>query len=528
MPAIPEAGAGYGGVAAQSTATAEAAPAAGAGWEGRGSQIQRPLWGPLRNTLRHGGSSRKSTGVPDIIVPPRQAQKTNPTGAGSPATGPTPPQKHSTHSHWHTRNHNHNRNPTGVPDIVVPPRRTHGPVPSCATAPASDASVEDIIAAINLQKQQQEQWQWTPSVPGTAPPAETAPTSKVGATGGPGRGTETGAGIGAAEAPGDTGMDAGAGAGAAVKAETEAAAEAELEAGAGAGGLHLARAASHHSHLRQSGLVASEMGWGGKWAPPQPGTPQAYQGTGGAQAPGVSGVPGLSPGIGSQAAGGQYGAKSQGKGGKLRLSLRHGAPPEALSAYVAAVGEALEQRLVARAAAKAAAASLWDATSAGAASALAAHPKWTPATADVNECYWFLEELGRGHVGVIRLCQDRETRQSFACKTVHKAAIRVRALGWSTLPITLQHSARQYCAALHCSVQYRGHVSVIWLLPSTVSPHCSSRLPACALSCGRQVQYKIEQYCYPVKEISMHDSPLQYSWGRNSMLSIQCCPALLR
>jgi len=83
-----------------------------------------------------------------------------------------------------------------------------------------------------------------------------------------------------------------------------------------------------------------------------------------------------------------------------RLSLRHGATAEALEAYMQALSQRLRFALY-----------------------LGRQGTWTQGTPRLEQHYSLERELGRGHVGVVRLCKERVTGQLFACKSVLKASI---------------------------------------------------------------------------------------------------------
>lgn len=63
-------------------------------------------------------------------------------------------------------------------------------------------------------------------------------------------------------------------------------------------------------------------------------------------------------------------------------------------------------------------------------------------TPDVTTRYAFEREIGRGHIGVVRLCRDLVTEKEYACKTILKSSIQVpyRAPAPSNSPISAGHS----------------------------------------------------------------------------------------
>lgn len=99
---------------------------------------------------------------------------------------------------------------------------------------------------------------------------------------------------------------------------------------------------------------------------------------------------------------------------KTRLSLGHGASHDAITDYVTGLGHSLRRRIL-----------------------QGEDRNWIPRTPDVTSCYKFVREVGRGHYGVVRICEDLETRQLYACKTMAKASIKVRSAGSVSLAFTV-------------------------------------------------------------------------------------------
>lgn len=91
------------------------------------------------------------------------------------------------------------------------------------------------------------------------------------------------------------------------------------------------------------------------------------------------------------------------EGARIRLSLKHGATLETITEYMTSLSSSLRRRNI-----------------------LGLSDLRRTSTVDIKECYRFVREVGRGHFGVVRLCEEKRAGGTFACKSILKSSIKVR------------------------------------------------------------------------------------------------------